>query len=382
MPAAENEPANRRLRVTIIAPSLRYVGGQSVQADLLLANWQNDAAVEAKLIPIDPAFPPALKWVEKFPFLRTLVREPLYLWSLWQGLKNADIAHIFSASYWSFSLAAAPAWMVARLRGVPSLIHYHSGEARDHLRRFRSARSVLQSADMLVVPSGYLIDVFHEFRLGALAVPNIVDWSQFSFRPREPLRPHLVCTRGFHPYYAVDVVVRAFAEVKQVFPEARLDLVGGGPLEEEIRSLVRELNLRDVNFAGVAPHRQIAKFYDRADIFINGSCLDNMPVSILEAFASGTPVVSTAPEPIRRLIDHDRTGLLSEPGDARGLAQNVIRILRDPAMGSRIAGNAHDECRRYCWKEVRGQWLGIYQLLAGSDVAQVTDQYEAADSAL
>src|SRR5215472_6172054 len=173
MPAPENEAPNRPLRVAIVAPSLRYVGGQSVQADLLLASWQNDAAVEAKLVTIDPAFPRSLKWVEKVPFLRTLTREPFYIWALWQGLENADIAHIFSASYWSFLLAPAPARAVARLHGIPALIHYHSGEARDHLRRFRSARTVLQSADMLVVPSGYLVDVFREFRLRVLVVPNI-----------------------------------------------------------------------------------------------------------------------------------------------------------------------------------------------------------------
>jgi len=368
MPAPEKDPSNRPLRVAIVAPSLRYVGGQSVQADLLLVNWQNDAGVEAKFIPIDPVFPRALKWVESVPFLRTLIREPFYIWSLWQGLKDADIAHIFSASYWSFLLAPAPAWMVARLQGIPALIHYHSGEARDHLRRFRSARAILRRADVLVVPSEYLVNVLGEFGLRAQIVPNIVDLSQFSFRTREPIRPHLVCTRGFHPYYAVDIVVRAFAEVKQVYPEARLDLVGRGPLESRIRGLVDQLKLRDVNFAGVAPHRQIAEFYDRADIFINGSCVDNMPVSILEAFASGTPVVSTAPEGIRHLVEHNRTGLLSEPGDLRGLAQNVIRLLRDPVVSSRIARNARDESMRYCWKEVREQWFGLYRSIAASAV--------------
>jgi glycosyltransferase involved in cell wall biosynthesis len=367
----DNDPANRALRVAIVAPSLRYVGGQSVQADLLLANWRNDAAIEAKLIPIDPPFPRGLKWVAKAPFLRTLIREPFYLWSLWRGLKNADVAHIFSASYWSFLVAPAPAWMMARLRGTTTLIHYHSGEARDHLNRFRSARPVLERADLLVVPSRYLVDVLREFRLPALVVPNIVDLSQFSFRAREPVRPHLVCTRGFHPYYGVDIVVRAFAEVKRAYPEARLDLVGGGPAEAQIRGLVDQLKLRDVNFAGVASHHQMAAFYDHADIFINGSCLDNMPVSILEAFASGTPVVSTAPDGIRYLVEHELTGLLSEPGDMRALAQNVIRLLRDPLVSSRIALNAHEESRRYHWEQVRGQWLGLYQSIARPDVNHI-----------
>jgi L-malate glycosyltransferase len=350
-------------RVAIVAASPRYVGGQSVQAELLLRSWQNDPDVRVQFIPIDPDFPRGLRWLDRIPLLRTVIREPIYLMALWRGLKNVDIAHVFSASYWSFLVAPAPAWVVARLRGKKTLIHYHSGEARDHLRRFRSARPVLQRADCLVVPSGYLVDVFKEFGLHAEAVANIVDLSQFSFRVRDPLRPRLVCTRGFHTYYSIDVVVRAFAEVQQAFPDAQLDLVGGGPTEVEIRGLVKQLRLSGVNFCGVASRQQIGRLYDRADIFINASRLDNMPVSILEAFAAGTPVVSTAPEGMRYLVDHERTGLLAEVGDWQSLAQGVIRLLRDPELAGRIASNALEESRRYAWPIVRRQWLEIYKLL-------------------
>ncbi len=354
-------PGHKRLRIALVAASLRYVGGQSVQADLLLRNWREDPGVEAKLIPIDPPLPRVLAWVERIPGLRTMVREPFYVWALWRGLKNVNVAHIFSASYSSFLIAPAPAWLIARLRGAKSLIHYHSGEARDHLRTSPSARYILRRADQLAVPSGYLVDVFREFGLEASAVPNIVDLSQFSFRLRSPLRPHLVCTRGFHPYYAVDVVVRAFAEVRSVFPEAQLDLVGQGPMEEQIRALVRELNLQGVNFCGVASRGTIGRYYDDADIFINGSCLDNMPVSVMEAFACGTPVVTTAPEGMRYLVEHERTGLLSPPGNAHALAQNVLRLLNNPTLASQLARQAYEESQRFAWQIVREQWLEIYR---------------------
>jgi L-malate glycosyltransferase len=367
--AVRSVPSENRtapLKVAIIAASLRYVGGQSVQAELLLQNWRSDSDVQARLIPIDPMFLRGLRWVDRIPLLRTILREPIYLWALWRGLKDADIAHIFSASYWSFIVAPTPAWLIARLRGKKTLIHYHSGEARDHLRRFRSALPVLRKTDRLVVPSGYLVDVFSEFGLEAEAVPNIVDLSQFSFRVRHPLRPHLVCTRGFHTYYSIDVVVKAFAEVKKAFPDAQLDLVGGGPEEAPIRSLIDDLKLSGIKFCGVASRQEIGRFYDRADIFINASRLDNMPVSILEAFASGTPVVSTAPEGMRYLVDHERTGLLSEVGDPQALANNVIRILRDSNLAARLAANAHEESRRYSWPIVREQWLKVYRSLAGA----------------
>jgi len=359
--------ANRSSKVALVAPSLRYVGGQAVQADLLLRLWQNDPDVEATFIAVDPRLPRPLGWAERIPGLRTILREPIYFWHLWRGLKEVDVAHIFSASYWSFLLAPAPAWFIARLRGKKTIINYRSGEARDHLQRFGSGKFVLSRADCIVAPSGYLVDVFREFGLSAVVVPNLVDLSQFRYRERKPLRPHLVCTRGFHEYYSIDKVVEAFAAVKNEYPEARLDLVGGGPLEADIRRLVAQRKIVGVNFTGVASRQQIGKFYDDADIFINASWLDNMPVSVIEAFGAGTPVVTTSPESMPYVVEHERTGLLSPVGNEKALAENVIRLLREPELAAMLAKNAYEESRKYTWEVVREQWLGVYRKLVGRE---------------
>jgi glycosyltransferase involved in cell wall biosynthesis len=370
----EKTGETQRLKVAIVGPSSNYVGGQSVQAELLLRHWRDDTDIEASSIPVDPPFPAMLRWVNRVPFLRTLVRQPLYLLALSRGLSETDVAHIFSASYWSFLLAPAPALWIAHLKGKKAIIHYHSGEARYHLQRFPSARMTLAKADQLIVPSEYLVRVFQEFNLRAHAVPNIVDMSQFSFRERRPLRPHLICTRGFHPYYAIDVVVRAFAEVQKQISEARLDLLGGGPTEGEIRALVRDLKLTGVHFVGVASRNEIGHFYDQADIFINASCLDNMPVSILEAFACGTPVVSTAAESIPYLVEDGGTGLLSEVGNAPALAANVLRLLREPDLAAKLTSQAYAASQAYRWPAVREQWLEVYRSLKAGEkrVREVT----------
>jgi len=361
MSGAANQNSRKRIRVCIVAPSLRYIGGQSAQADLLLSHWQNDPDIDISFLAVDPRFPGVLAWAEGVPGLRTILREPIYFWHLWRDLKDIDVAHMFSASYWSFLLAPAPAAWFATLRGAKTLINYHSGEARDHMQRFRSAGFVLSRVDKIVVPSGYLVDVFREFGLQATPVPNIVDLSQFRYRARSPLRPHLVCTRGFSAYYSVDVVVRAFAEVKRAYPEAQLDLVGNGPLEADIRKLVADLQLSGVNFTGVASREEIGKYYDQADIFINASWLDNMPLSIIEAFAAGTPVVTTSPECMPYLVAHERTGMLSPVGNPKALAANVIRLLRDPALAASLAQNAHNEAQKYTWEAVRALWVSTYR---------------------
>ncbi|MGA7632583.1 MAG: glycosyltransferase, partial [Terriglobales bacterium] len=223
--AAENGSAKKRLKVAIVAASLKYVGGQSAQADLLVRLWKDDPDVEMSFIAVDPPLPAGFSSAERVRGLRTMLREPVYFRDLWRGLRDVDVVHVFSASYWSFLLAPAPAVFLAKVHAKKTLIHYHSGEARDHMKRFRSAPFVLSRVDEIVVPSGYLVDVFREFGLQAAVVPNLVDFSEFHYRRRDPLRPRLVCTRGFSLYYSVDVVVRAFAEVRKACPEARLALV-------------------------------------------------------------------------------------------------------------------------------------------------------------
>ena len=356
-----------KLKVAIVAPSLRYVGGQAVQADLLIRLWQNDPDVDVRFLAIDPLLPGPFAWAEDVRCLRTILREPIYFWHLWRDLKEIDVAHIFAASYWSFLLAPTPAWLFAKMHGKKNIINYRSGEARDHLNRFPSAKFVLARTDGIVTPSGYLVDLFNEYGLSAVVVPNLVDLSQFQYRERNPLRPHLVCTRGFSGYYSVEIVVKAFAEVKRQYHEAQLDLVGGGALEAAIRKQVEDLHLTGVNFAGVASRQEIGKYYDQADIFVNASWLDNMPVSIIEAFRAGTPVVSTSPESMPYLVQHEHNGLLSKVGDEKALAANVIRLLREPALAANLAKNAYEDSQKYTWEAVRQQWLKVYRDLATSE---------------
>ena len=358
------------LRVAIVAPSLRKVGGQAVQASLLLRNWRNDAAVRAKFVPIDPEFPTPIRWIERVPLLRTVVRAPLYWAQLWREMGDVDVAHIFSASYWSFWLAPVPAWMIARLRGKKTIVNYRSGEARDHLSRSWMARAMLRRMGDKVVPSAYLKDVFREFGIQADVIPNLVDVQQIRYRERSEVRPILICTRGCEPYYAVDDVVRAFALVQAAYPQAQLILAGGGSGEAAVRELAREMQLNNVEFAGHVSREEIGACYDRSDIFINASILDNMPVSVLEAFAAGLPVVSTAPDGIRYIVAHERTGLLSPPRDWRQLGENVLRLLRERDLAGMLAKNARRQVENYCWETVREQWLHLYRSAVHSSVTR------------
>ena len=344
-----------RPRIAIVAASLDIVGGQGVQARTLVEALRGDGYPVA-FLPINPRFPRGLRWVRRIPYLRTLLNQALYVPSLLR-LTRADVVHVFSASFWSFLLAPLPAMAVGKALGARVILHYHSGEAAEHLERWGVlVHPWLRLADVIVVPSDYLAAVFADHGQSAQVIRNVVDLSRFEYRERSPLRPHLVSTRNLEPYYRVDLVIEAFARVRAERPGATLTVAGYGSEEARLRRLAGE----GVRFVGkVDPDAMPALLHD-ADIFVNASAVDNQPVSILEAFASGAPVVSTPTGDIAAMVRHDETGLIVPLLDAEGLAAAVLSLLRAPDRAARLARRARGEIAAYTWPSVRGQWASVY----------------------
>ncbi len=353
--------APTRIRVVVVAPSLRQlIGGQEVQADILLSNWQNDPAVRVSFVAKNTELP---AWAERVPYLRTFLRFPIYLATLVQGMRRADIAHIFSGAGSSFVVSTVPAYWMAKLLGKKTVIHYHSAFLEAHLRESRLARTVLKNVDRLVVPSAYLQGLSGGFQIQAHAIPNVIDLQRSNHSDFRPCEAFLLCTRNLEPRYGIDTVLRAFALVQKEFPHAQLCLAGTGPEESNLLRLIEELHLRHVELRGRVLRDEIVRLYQRSGLFVNASRSDNMPVSIMEAFASGMPVVSTNAGGIAFMVEHEQTGLLSDVEDWRSLAFNIIRLLRDPALAALLSHNAHRQSMGYTWRAVRDQWLNLYRSL-------------------
>src|SRR5687767_6018243 len=113
-----------RLNVAIVAPSLRILGGQAVQAQRLLDGWRGDPDVRAWLVPVNPVPPRPFDRLLRVVILRTLVTQACYWPLLLRELRRADVVHVFSASYTSFLLAPLPAILIATLLGKPVLVNY------------------------------------------------------------------------------------------------------------------------------------------------------------------------------------------------------------------------------------------------------------------
>jgi glycosyltransferase involved in cell wall biosynthesis len=254
------------------------------------------------------------------------------------------------------------------------VLNYRSGEAPDHLQRSAIARKTIAQVNLNVVPSRFLVEVFRGFGIDATIVPNIVDPEHFQYRERDPLRPRLVSTRNFDALYNVAATIRAFRLVQDRWPDAALTLVGGGPQESELRALAEQLRLRNVTFVGRVKPGEIASFYATNDIYIQSPNIDNMPTSVIEAFASGLPVVSTEAGGVPTILTHGEHGLLARLADYETLGHHVLRLLDNPDYARTLARAAYATTHACTWPAVREQWLGAYRSAVAPRTPATTKQ--------
>ena len=303
-------------------------------------------------------------WTARLRGIRALIRLLPYTLRLWRALQGAELVHVMSNSGWAWHLFTVPAVWIATLRGVPVLVNYRGGTAAAFFaRQFVWVRPTLKRADVVVVPSGFLREVFEARGVETTVVPNIVDLARFSPADSPPPGPHVVVTRNLEPVYDVATALRAFARVVSRVPSARLTIAGSGPQRAELEQLASKLGIENrVRFTGRLDNTELPALYRTASVALNSSLADNMPISLLEAMASGVPIVSTRVGGIPHFVEDGTTALLVPTGDAVAMADAIVRLLDDPELTKRIANAAIAAASRFSWSSVRPQLLRAYEV--------------------
>jgi L-malate glycosyltransferase len=353
------------VRVLVVAASLDILGGQAVQADRLVRHLQHEPSIEVSFLPINPRLPGKLRKLQSIKYVRTVATSFLYCLNLLRHVRKFDVIHIFSAAYLSFLIAPTPAILVGKLYGKKVLLNYHSGEAESHLQRWRrTIAPILNLVDKVVVPSEFLVKVFAKYGIETSAIFNDIDLDRFEFRERAVLRPVFLSNRNLQAHYGIDCILRAFAIIQQQIPDALLTVVGYGRQREALENLTRELNLRNVSFTGRIEHEDIYQHYSASDIFLNASRVDNQPLSIIEAFACGLPVITTDAGGIPYMVTDGETGFVVSVDDCEALAKRALDLLTRQNIATAMTQRARGECAKYTWDVVCAQWLRVYHDLA------------------
>ncbi len=350
------------LRVVLVGPLPPPAGGMANQTWQLAGLLEQEGAV-VELVQVNAPYRP--QWVERVRGVRSVFRLVPYLFRLWRTFARADLVHVMANSGWSWHLFAAPAIWLASMRQVPVVVNYRGGEAGSFLARSAAlVRPTMRRAAALIVPSGYLLEEFARHGMQGRIVPNIVDVERFSpgaKRTRDGFRCHIVVARNLEPIYGNDIALRAFAKVLGEFPGATLSIAGSGPEHDRLVALAGQLGIAaQVRFTGRLDRDAMAALYRSADVLLNPTHVDNMPNSVLEALASGVPVVSTDVGGVPWIVRDGDTALLVSSGDASGMADALMRLMSSPELAARLSENGLAEAGRYRWECVRAELAAAY----------------------
>lgn len=158
--------------------------------------------------------------------------------------------------------------------------------------------------------------------------------------------PTVVCVAALVPVKNHDVLLHAIARVREHVPDVRLVLLGEGSRREEISRLASELDLVDaVELRGSVGHDEVASALRGATVSVLPSFSEGQPRAVLEAMASGVPVVASDLPALRAVLEDGRTGVLLAPTDVDGWARALTRLLQEPGQRRQLAQAALEHVR-------------------------------------
>lgn len=280
-----------------------------------------------------------------------------------------DVAQVDVYSGPAFTWAEGVTLALRKL-GKPIVLTLHGGSLPAFGSRWPSrVRRVLDRAQVVTVPSRYLQEQMrtHHNRLRLLSNP--IDLGLFAGRARPALSPRMIWVRSLHRLYDPISAVRVLAAVRRDLPSATLTMVGPDKGDGSLAEIWQEADRLGVREQLTLPGRlervDVAAALAAHDIFLNTTSVDNTPLSVIEALASGLAVVSTNVGGLPYLLQHDRDALLVPFGDVDAMASAVRRVVGDPALAGRLSRAGRRMAVNFDWSHILPQWEALLTRAAG-----------------
>lgn len=281
--------------------------------------------------------------------------------------RRYDVLHVHGCSEWGM-LPVVYGVIAGKIWRKRIIVTYHGGAADGYFAKHGAfARRWLKRADKVIVLNGFLKNVFDEYQIPCIVIPNIVPLREDVYQLKKAIAPKMLSVRHLTDLYRIDLIIRAFVKVVEKYPEATLDILGQGDKRVELEKLVQELEnegmkelVNKVRFVGQVDNEKIYEYLKANDIMLSAPRIDNMPVSLMEAMNAGALVISSNVGGVPYMIEHRKTGLLFD-GDADALAEQILWALEHQKESVAMIEAAHEEVKKYGWTETRKQLLPLYE---------------------
>jgi glycosyltransferase involved in cell wall biosynthesis len=280
---------------------------------------------------------------------------------LWATIKHRNkvdyvLIDTYSTKNFWYAFFVSQLCRVLKMKYLPKL---HGGDLPNRiLKSPKLCDMIFKNAYRNVAPSLYLLEAFsNKGYAPILYIPNTIELKNYPFKLRENTAPKLLWVRSFTSIYNPEMAIMVFQELKKEFPQAELCMVGpdkDGTLLK-IKALAKKKRL-DVKFTGKLSKQEWIKLSEDYDVFINTTHFDNTPVSVIEAMALGLPIVSTNVGGITYLLENNKTALLVNDNDMKGMTIGIKNIIQNHDLKQQLVKNAQHLVQEFDWDKVKDKW--------------------------
>jgi len=263
--------------------------------------------------------------------------------------------------------SGAVAWLLKRIYGIPYIVSLRGGDVPGfrpydfrHYHRLIASflRIIWKHAAAVVANSNGLRLLANAFdsRFDIPVIPNGVDLGWYTTAERDWSSPRLLSVGRIVHQKGLDLAMRALGGLKELSWEWRI--AGDGPQMEVLQSLAKELGIdQRVTFLGWQSREQLMTSYQEANVFLFPSRHEGMPNAMLEAMASGLPVVASCIAGSEELVVDGKTGYLVASEDVEALREALKTILTSPTLRQQMgsASRQHAE-ENYNWESTARQY--------------------------
>jgi len=156
-------------------------------------------------------------------------------------------------------------------------------------------------------------------------------------------------------------------EILKKFENIFLLMVGDGPILEKLKNLALKLKIeKNVIFTGAVPHSKIPEYYQAADIFVFSSQTETQGIVILEAIASGLPVVALKDEAFKEMVIENKNGFLIKKASPKNFAKKVLEVLKNPSLYKKFSLNSQKAISSFSEENQAKKLIKIYKSLLKS----------------
>jgi len=298
----------------------------------------------------------------------------------WRGLRQCQKLFQEHTYNISFAFAGVPAGVMSytlKLRyGLPYLVSLQGPDVPGFETRYRNLypflipilRQVWRQAAVVTAISHEHQRLAYE-TLDEIEIPiiyNGVDTETFYPGIQNSESINILCVGRLIERKGQHHLLRAFARLRQDLPDfnLQLTLAGTGDAESALKTLTERLGVAEqVRFAGFIPRQTMPEIYRQADIFVLPSRSEGMSIALLEAMASGLPVVVTDTGGTQELVSHGENGLVAGWADVERLAQALKQLLQDKALRESMGIVGRKVALRFSWASVARQYLDLISIL-------------------